>query len=89
MHIQLHNSESSYAISYDAISFTHVPRVLHFSAFLSHNLPYALSLTHSTIWKTINSHSTLHSSYSCHAPVINTGTASWLESSVFTHYILL
>ena len=44
-------------------------RVLHFIAFLFHNLPYALSLTPSTVRKTINSHSTLHSSYSCHASV--------------------
>ena len=51
-------SESSCAISHDTITFTHVPRVLHFSAFLSHNLPYALSLTPSTVQKTINSHST-------------------------------
>ena len=62
--------ESSCAISHDTITFTHVPRVLHFNAFLSHNLPYALSLTLSTVLKTINSHSTLHgSSYSCHASV--------------------
>ena len=63
-------SESSCAISHDTITFSHVPRVLHFSAFLSQNLPYALSLTFSTVQKTINSHSTLHgSSYSCHASV--------------------
>ena len=63
-------SESSCAISHDTITFTHVPRVLHFSAFLSYNLPYALSLTLSMVQKTINSHSTLHgSSYSCHASV--------------------
>ena len=60
-------SESSCAISHDTITFTHVSKVLHFNAFLSHNLPYALSLTLSTVQKTINSHST--SSYSCHASV--------------------
>ena len=36
-------AESSCAISHDdTITFTHVLRVLHFSAFLSHILPYAL-----------------------------------------------
>ena len=65
-------SESSCAISHDTITFTHVARVLHFSAFLSHNLPYAFSLTPSTVQKAINSHSTLHSSYSCHASVTTT-----------------
>ena len=59
-HVQFH----------DAITFTHVPKVLHVNTFLSQNLPYALSLTLSTVQKTINSHSTLHgSSYSCHASV--------------------
>ena len=37
--------QSSRAISHDTITSTHVLRFLHFSAFLSHNLPYALSLT--------------------------------------------
>ena len=62
-------SKSSYAISNDTVTFTHVLRVLHFSGFLSHNLPYAFLLTPSTVQKTINSHSILHSSYSCHASV--------------------
>ena len=63
-------SESSCAISHDTITFTNVPKVLHFNVFLSHNLPYALSLTLSTVQKTINSHSTLHgSTYSYHASV--------------------
>ena len=61
--------ESSCAISHDTITFTHVPRVLHFSAVFSYNLPHALSLSLSTVQKSINSHSTLHSSYSCHASV--------------------
>ena len=36
-------------------------------------LPYALSLTPSIVQKTINSHSTLHSRYSCHASVTTAG----------------
>ena len=62
--------ESSCAIYHDTITFTHVPKVFHFIAFLSHNLPYALSPTPSKVQKPINSHSTLHgSSYSCNSSV--------------------
>ena len=65
-----YSCKSSCAISHDTITFTHVLKVLHFNAFLSHNLPYALSPTLSMVPKTINSHSTLHgSSYSYHASV--------------------
>ena len=76
--------ESSCAISHDTITFSHVPRVEHFNAFLSPNLPYALSPTLS-ILKTINSHSTLHgSSYSCHASVTTLNHGYSLQYSLFT-----
>ena len=80
-----YTSESSRAISHDTTTFTHVLRVLHFNAFLSHNLPYAPALTPSTVQKTINSHSTLHSSgYSCHASVTTIQHSYSLQYSLIT-----